>query len=60
LVDVFAKYQINDMVSVGVHANNVFNTLALSGSGTVTTGPGAIGANAEPGRTVLLDLTLKF
>jgi len=60
LVDVFAKYQINDMVSVGVHANNVFNTLALGGSGNTTTGPNVISANAEPGRTVVADVTLKF
>jgi outer membrane receptor protein involved in Fe transport len=59
-VDLFASYQINDMVSVGVHANNVFNTLGLGGGGSVTTGPGVIGASAEPGRTVLLDVTLKF
>ena len=59
-VDLFANYQINDMVSVGVHANNLFNTLGLGGGGSVTTGPGVIGATAEPGRTVLADVTLKF
>jgi outer membrane receptor protein involved in Fe transport len=59
-VDLFASYQINDMVSVGVHTNNVFNTLGLGGGGSVTTGPGVIGASAEPGRTVLVDVTLKF
>ncbi len=59
-VDLFANYQINDMVSVGLHANNLFNTLGLGGGGSVTTGPGVIGATAEPGRTVLADVTLKF
>jgi outer membrane receptor protein involved in Fe transport len=59
-VDLFASYQINEMVSVGVHANNLFNTLGLGGGGSVTTGPGVIGASAEPGRTVLADVTLKF
>ncbi len=59
-VDLFASYQINDMVSVGIHANNLFNTLGLGGGGSVTTGPGVIGASAEPGRTVLADVTLKF
>lgn len=59
-VDLFASYQINDMVSVGIHANNLFNTLGLGGGGSVTTGPGNIGASAEPGRTVLADVTLKF
>jgi outer membrane receptor protein involved in Fe transport len=60
LVDLFATYQINDMVSVGLHANNLFNTLALGGGGAVTSGPGVVGASAEPGRTVLADVTLKF
>ncbi len=60
LVDLFASYQINDMVSVGIHANNLFNTLALGGGGSVTTGAGVVGATAEPGRTVLADVTLKF
>jgi outer membrane receptor protein involved in Fe transport len=60
LVDLFASYQITEMFSVGVHANNLFNTLALGGGGSVTTGPGVIGASAEPGRTVLLDVTAKF
>jgi outer membrane receptor protein involved in Fe transport len=59
-VDLFASYQINEMLSVGVHANNLFNTLGLGGGGSVTTGAGVIGASAEPGRTVLLDATLKF
>lgn len=59
-VDLFASYQINEMVSVGVHANNLFNTLGLGGGGSVTSGPGVIGASAEPGRTVLADVTLKF
>jgi len=60
LVDLFASYQISEMVSVGVHANNLFNTLSLGGGGSVTTGPGVIGASAEPGRTVLVDVTLRF
>jgi len=60
LVDLFATYQINDMVSVGLHANNLFNTLALGGGGSVTSGAGVVGASAEPGRTVLADVTLKF
>jgi outer membrane receptor protein involved in Fe transport len=59
-VDLFASYQITEMFSVGVHANNLFNTLGLGGGGSVTTGAGVIGASAEPGRTVLLDATLKF
>lgn len=59
-VDLFASYKITEGVSVGIHANNLFNTLGLGGGGSVTTGPGVIGASAEPGRTVLVDLTLKF
>jgi outer membrane receptor protein involved in Fe transport len=59
-VDLFAMYRITDAVSVGVHANNLFNTLGLGGGGSVTTGPGVIGASAEPGRTVLADVTVKF
>ena len=59
LVDLFASYRITEMFSVGVHVNNLFNTLALGG-GSITTGPGVIGASAEPGRTVLADVTMKF
>ena len=60
LVDLFALYHINEWVSVGVHANNLFNTLALGGGGSVTTGSGVIGVSAEPGRTVLADVTVTF
>ncbi|NNM62090.1 MAG: TonB-dependent receptor, partial [Steroidobacteraceae bacterium] len=59
-VDLFASYRISHMVSVGIHVNNLFNTLGLGGGGSVTTGPGVIGASAEPGRTVLADVTMKF
>lgn len=59
-VDLFASYQITDTFSVGVHANNLFNTLGLGGGGSITTGPGVVGASAEPGRTVVLDVTMKF
>jgi len=59
-VDLFASYQIVEGISVGVHANNLFNTLGVGGGGAVTTGPGVVGVSAEPGRTVLVDVTLKF
>lgn len=59
-VDLFAAYRITEMFSVGVHANNLFNTLGLGGGGSITTGSGVIGASAEPGRTVLVDATMKF
>lgn len=60
LVDLFTSYRITEMFSVGVHVNNLFNTLALGGGGSITSGPGVIGASAEPGRTVLVDATMKF
>jgi outer membrane receptor protein involved in Fe transport len=60
LVDLFASYRISELVSVGLHANNLFNALALGGGGSVTTGSGVVGASAEPGRTVLADVTVRF
>jgi outer membrane receptor protein involved in Fe transport len=60
IVDLFASYQLNSQFSVGIHANNLFNTLALGGGGSVTSGAGVVGASAEQGRTVLVDLTAHF
>ena len=59
-VDVFASYAINRHISVGLHVNNLFDTLGVGGGGAVTTGPGVVSVSAEPGRTVLANLTVKF
>lgn len=59
-VDLFAAYQIDRNMSVGVHVNNLFNTLGVGGGGVVTHGPGVVSVSAEPGRTVLANLTVKF
>ncbi len=59
-VDVFASYAISRHISVGLHVNNLFNTLGVGGGGAVTTGPGVVSVSAEPGRTVLANLTVKF
>ena len=56
----FASYAINRHISVGLHVNNLFDTLGVGGGGAVTTGPGVISVSAEPGRTVLANLTVKF
>ncbi len=60
IFDLFASYDINTHISVGVHVNNLFNTLAVSGTGGVISGPGVIQVSAVPGRTVLANLTVKF
>lgn len=59
-IDLFASYQITDDLSVGLHVNNLLNTLGVGGGGALTTGPGVIGAAAEPGRTVLGNVTLSL
>jgi outer membrane receptor protein involved in Fe transport len=59
-VDLFTSYEIGGGLSVGLHVNNLFNTLGIGGGGSVTTGPGVVGVSAEPGRTVLVDATWKY
>ncbi len=60
LVNLFASYTIIDGVSVGLHVNNLFNTLAVGGGGSPTATPTAVGVSAEPGRIILADVTVKF
>ncbi len=59
-IDLFAAYQLDRHMSVGVHVNNLLNTLGVGGGGAVTTGPGVVGVSAEPGRIVLADLKVTF
>jgi len=59
-VDLFATYQITYAFSVGLHVNNLLNTLGVGGSGTVTTGPGVASVSAEPGRTIIGDLSYRW
>ena len=63
LVDLFTRYQFTEMLSAGLHVNNLFNKFALGGSGnaiTTASSSNVISVNTEPGRTVVLDGTLKF
>ena len=59
-LDGFVSYAITRHLSVALHANNAFNSLGVGGGGAVTTGPGVVGVSAEPGRTVLASVTMKF
>ena len=59
-LDGFVSYDLNRSISVALHVNNMFDTLGVGGGGAVTTGPGVIGVSAEPGRTVLASVTMKF
>jgi outer membrane receptor protein involved in Fe transport len=59
-IDLFAAYQLNHYMSVGVHVNNLLNTLGLGGGGALTTGPGSVGASGELGRIVVADLKVTF
>ena len=58
--DLFGIYEVGGGFSVGLHVNNLLNTLGVGGGGSVTTGPGTTGVSAEPGRTILADVSFKF
>ena len=59
-LDLFASYRLDRHMSLGVHVNNLFDSLGVGGGGAVTSGPGVVSVSAEPGRTVLADLTVRF
>jgi outer membrane receptor protein involved in Fe transport len=59
-VDVFANYAIDQNLSVGVHVNNLFNSLGINGhsdgnaNGVIMSAPGVLGRVAD------VTLTIKF
>jgi outer membrane receptor protein involved in Fe transport len=59
-IDLFGSYAVNRHVSLGIHVNNLLNTLGVGGGGAVTTGPGVVGVSAELGRIVTADVKVRF
>lgn len=64
-VDAFVSYDLSDNMSLGLHVNNLFNTIGIAGSGSsqgivTVNGQQLVSASAEFGRATTLDFTVRF